>query len=241
MTGQAHRTLLRSGHVYAPASPGATAMVIEGDTVAWVGSDEAAASFADGVDETVDLRGAFVAPAFVDAHVHATATGLVLDGLDLTGCATRQEVLDAVAAYAGRRPHGVVLGHGWDETRWADARPPTTDELDRLAPGRPVYLSRVDVHSAVVSSALLARAPEAAHAEGFDPSGHVSRGAHHALRRAAYDLVTPEQRRTAQRATRRHAAALGIGCVHELSGPDIAGADDLAGLLRLATEEPGPD
>ena len=33
--------------------------------------------------EIVDLEGGFVAPAFVDSHVHLTATGLTLTGLDL--------------------------------------------------------------------------------------------------------------------------------------------------------------
>ncbi|MCB8573744.1 hypothetical protein LJE06_21850, partial [Bilophila wadsworthia] len=36
------------------------------------------------------------------------------------------------------------------------------------------------------------------------------------------------------------AAALGIGTVHEMAGPEVSGADDLAGLLQLAAEQPGP-
>ena len=53
-----------------------------------------------------------------------------------------------------------MLGHGWDETAWPEHRPPTRQELDRASYGGVVYLSRVDVHSAVVSSALLAAVPE---------------------------------------------------------------------------------
>jgi predicted amidohydrolase YtcJ len=56
----------------------------------------------------------------------------------------------------------------------------------------------------------------------------------------AYGSVDPDQRRAAQRATLDAAAALGIGSLHEMSGPEVAGAEDLAGLLTLAAERPGP-
>lgn len=77
--------LLRRGEVHSPADPFATAMVVERGQVAWVGSEGAADAFADGVEEIVDLDGALVTPAFTDAHVHTTATGLALTGLDLSG------------------------------------------------------------------------------------------------------------------------------------------------------------
>ena len=68
-------TLLRNGSIYSPADPFATAMLIQDGTVAWLGSDAAAEAHADEADETIDLDGALVTPAFVDAHVHATVPG----------------------------------------------------------------------------------------------------------------------------------------------------------------------
>ncbi|MEV4193221.1 amidohydrolase family protein, partial [Streptomyces toxytricini] len=88
--------LLRGGEVHSPASPFATAMVVERGHVAWVGSEGAADAFAQGVDEVVDLDGALVTPAFTDAHVHTTSAGLALTGLDLTGAASLEEALRLV-------------------------------------------------------------------------------------------------------------------------------------------------
>jgi predicted amidohydrolase YtcJ len=233
--------LLRGGFVYSPADPFATAMVVDGDTVAWVGSEGAADSFADGVDTVVQLDGALVTPAFTDAHVHTTATGFALTGLDLSDTASLAEALARTAAYAAARPADrVLLGHGWDETRWPERRPPTRAELDRAAGGRPLYLTRTDVHSAAVSTALLALVPGVEQRPGHDPLGPLTRDAHHAVRRAAYAAVTPAQRADAQRAALAHAAAQGIGAVHECAGPDISGEDDLTGLLALAAAEAGP-
>src|SRR4051812_48663735 len=151
-------------------------MAVTGGTVVWVGQDGPARALHPGA-EIVGLDGAFVAPAFVDAHVHATATGLHLTGLDLTGVRSGTELLSRVrdAVVPGR----VLLAHGWDETTWADPRLPGRAELDAAADGAPVYLSRVDVHSALVSTALLELAPAARDADGWSPDGPLARAAHH--------------------------------------------------------------
>ncbi|MFF2506866.1 amidohydrolase [Streptomyces sp. NPDC058067] len=237
----ARTTLLRGGDVHSPADPFATAMVVERGHVAWVGSEGAADAFADGVDEVVDLEGALVTPAFTDAHVHTTSTGLALTGLDLSAARTRGEALALVRAHAAARPTDrILLGHGWDAARWPDGLPLTRAELDEAAAGRPLYLSRIDVHSAAVTTALLDLVPGIADRPGFAPDGPLTRDAHHAVRAAAHAAVTPHQRAEAQRAALRHAASLGIGSVHECGGPDISSEDDFTGLLRLAADEAGP-
>ncbi|RFU84190.1 amidohydrolase [Streptomyces triticagri] len=233
--------LLRGGDIHSPADPFATAMVVERGQVAWVGSEGAADAFAPGVDEVWDLQGALVTPAFTDAHVHTTATGLALTGLDLSDAGTLGEALDRVRAYAAGRPGDrVLLGHGWDAARWLERRAPSRAELDEAAGGRALYLSRIDVHSAQVTTALLDLVPGVTGRTGYDGSGPLTDDAHHAVRAAALGALTPEQRTDAQRAALRHAASLGIGSVHECAGPEISGEDDLTGLLRLAAEEPGP-
>ncbi|MCC0099318.1 amidohydrolase [Streptomyces flavotricini] len=229
--------LLRGGEVHSPADPFATAMVVERGHIAWVGSEGAADAFAQGVDEVVDLGGALVTPAFTDAHVHTTSAGLALTGLDLTGAPSLADALRLVRAYAGRRPADrVLLGHGWDASRWPERRAPRREELDEATGGRPLYLSRIDVHSAVVTTALLDLVP-AVSVRGDEP---LTRDDHHAVRRAALAAVTPAQRAEAQRAALDRAASLGIGSVHECGGPDISSAEDFAGLLGLARERPGP-
>ncbi|UFR05721.1 amidohydrolase [Streptomyces sp. Go40/10] len=229
--------LLRRGEVHSPADPFATAMVVERGHVAWVGSEGAADAFADGVDEVVDLDGALVTPAFTDAHMHTTATGLALTGLDLSGAPSLEAALARIREFAAARPDDrVLLGHGWDAARWPGGRPPTRAELDEATGGRPLYLSRIDVHSAVVSTALL----DLVGGDVSREDAPLTKDAHHAVRAAALAAVTPAQREEAQRAALAHAASLGIGTVHECGGPQISSEDDFTGLLRLAAEQPGP-
>ena len=144
-------------------------MLVEDGAVAWLGSDSAADVHADSVEEIVELRGALVTPAFVDAHVHLTSTGLIVAGLDLHDARSLTAALDRVAAFAAGIPAGqMVIGQGWDESRWPERRAPSLAELDRAVGGRPAYLSRADVHSALASSALIAAVPEVRGAAGFD-------------------------------------------------------------------------
>ncbi|WP_432146109.1 amidohydrolase [Streptomyces sp. bgisy084] len=233
--------LLRGGEVHSPADPFATAMVVEGDRIAWVGEEGAADSFADGVDEVIRLDGALVTPAFTDAHVHTTATGLALTGLDLSGAGTLTEALARIRDYAAaRQADRILLGHGWDASAWPEGRPPSRTELDAATGGRPLYLTRVDVHSAVVTTALLDLVPGVRDLPGFRADAPLTGDAHHAVRQAAYATVTPAQRAEAQSAALARAASLGIGSIHECAGPDISGEDDFTALLALAREGNGP-
>jgi predicted amidohydrolase YtcJ len=215
-------TLYRNGSVYTAADPFATALLVDGDTVAWVGSEQAATSIADSSMEVVDLQGALLAPGFVDSHVHLTETGIALDSLQLGGVRSAAELLDAVAAASAE---GTVLGHGWDETLWADPALPAREELERAAAGRKVYLSRVDVHSALVSSSLAT----AAGLEALDgsPTGSQVKGAAHAAARLAARRLPAAALRGYQGQALAEAAANGYVALAEMAAPDIGGIEDL--------------
>ncbi|BCB76062.1 hypothetical protein Pflav_024720 [Phytohabitans flavus] len=221
-------TLYLGGNVYSPADPTATALLVRDGVIVWVGPDADAPS----ADVTVDLDGALVTPAFVDAHVHATDTGLALAGLDLSGARSAAEVLAAVAAFAEGLPgDAVVLGHGWDETTWVDQAKPEAAALERAAGGRRAYLSQASIHSALCTPSLLAAARGT---PGFDESGWVRREAHHVVRELALGSIPAVQRTEAQRVTLARAAELGIAAVHECGGPGTSSEADFTGLLALS-------
>jgi predicted amidohydrolase YtcJ len=227
-------TLYRGGRVHSPCDPQASALLVTGTDVSWVGTD----ADAPAADRTVDLAGGLVTPAFVDAHVHATDTGLAATGLDLSATRSAGQLLDAVAGAAGRLPAGaVVLAHGWDESTWDDPAPPDAAALDRAAGGRMVYASQASLHSAVCSAALV---PHATGQPGYHPGGWMRREAHHAVRAVALGAVGAAQRTAAQLAALRRAAALGIAAVHECGGPQISSEADFTGLLALAADPDQP-
>jgi predicted amidohydrolase YtcJ len=229
-------TILAGGRIYAPPRRDVSAVVVIGDVISYVGDLAGARGFASGATE-VDLDGRLVTPAFVDAHLHAVQTGQLLNGLDLHDATSREEVLEAVARFARQHPdRPVISGQGWDERHWPDPRPPTRAELDRAADGRAVYLARVDVHSAVVSSALLDRLSGVQDAVGYRPDGLLSGSAHHLGRGAMNRMFSDADRRADATAALRETAAHGIAQVHELGGPQLGPIEDLGRVRDVAAD-----
>ncbi len=225
-------TLLVNGRVHSPTHPDATAMAVRGDVVVWLGNDDVGRSQFPGAD-VEDLDGGFVAPGFVDSHVHVSATGLTLSGLDLRPAGSRAQCLQMVADYTAAHPDRPVWGHGWDESSWPENTPPSTTDLDAVLGDRPAYLARVDVHSALASTGLRRLVPDLATAAGFTAERPLTADAHHLVRAVARDLLTGEQLAEARAAALQAAAAAGIVAVHECAGPQIGGLDDWLQLRAL--------
>ena len=184
----------------------------------------------------VDLDGALVTPAFVDAHVHATDTGLALAGLDLSTVRSRAEVLDAVAAPRDGLPaDAVVLGHGWDESTWADRGPPDAAELDRAAGGRLVYLSQASTSTRRWRRrALLRRVPRAGGRRATTRRLAAARRAPRGAGDVAFGSITAAQRRAAQRAALRRGRGAGHRRRARVRRPaDVGDEADFTGLLAL--------
>ena len=180
--------------------------------IAWIGDEDGAA--ARPASSVVDLAGALVTPAFVDAHVHVTGDRARADRPRPATAPhrwpRRWTPSSGPPAPARGRP---ILGGGWDETALARAAPADGAPSSTGPPtAASVYLARVDAHSAVVSSALLAAVPGLRGAARLSaPDGLADAATAHdaartaALRRAerGADAATP------QRAALQHAAALG--------------------------------
>jgi predicted amidohydrolase YtcJ len=207
-------------------------MAVRGETVAWLGSDEVGrGQFPDA--DVQDLDGAFVAPGFVDSHIHLSATGLAISGLDLRAAGSRAQLLAAVADFAAAHPGQPVWGHGWDESAWPEHTVPSTDDLAAVLGDRPAYLARVDVHSALASPGLRRLVPDLSVADGFAPQLPLTGDAHHLARAVARGLLTEAQLTQARAAALQALAAAGIVAVHECAGPQIGGLDDWLQLAAL--------
>ena len=161
-----------------------------------------------------------------EAHAHIFQLGRSLSMLDLSRCASRDEMIEQIATRArtlGARDW--VLAHGarpdgWDEPRW-----PTRAELDRAGGGRCVVAWCFDYHALVASTAALAHAGidagttfETGRVELNEEGAPTGLLIEHAAL-AMWDAV-PEpdasQRSTLVRDACRHLSDLGFVEVHDL-------------------------
>ena len=206
-------TLFRNGTIRRlPGKAVAEWLLVDGEVVTAVGSGEPPSA-----DRTIDLDGGTAIPAFRDAHVHLPATGLYASGLDFRGETRADAIVDAFRARAADS-NGVLFGGNFEDP--LDG-PLTRRELDEAVGDKPALLARADMHSCVVSSALLEKL-EVDDLEGVDvdatgtPSGYLREQAA-AQAWTWFDRTLPaQQQRDAIRAAVALAYSKGIAQVDEM-------------------------
>ena len=107
----------------------------------------------------IDRPGAFAMPGLIDAHGHVESLGASLERVDLRGVSSLDEVARRVQARIESVPgDSWVTGGNWDQNLWPGGAFPTSAVLDAVAPGRPVWLTRVDGHAGWANSAAMRKA-----------------------------------------------------------------------------------
>ena len=176
---------------------------------------------------------ALVLPAFVDAHVHLSHTGMGLRGVDLGGTTSVVEALRAVEDAVRRRGGRPVFALNWQEQDWAEGR---RDDRGRARP-RELRRGRLRLtHRRPLRRGLQRarrRSPGPTGSTGGRAAGFVTREAKNAAR-AAFDAArSPAQRREDVEEALGLAAARGIALLHECGGPLLTSAEDFADVLDL--------
>jgi predicted amidohydrolase YtcJ len=151
------RQLFRGGRVFTsdPDQPWAEAVVVEGESIAFVGTVPEAESVAGPGAEVIDVAGGIVMPGFVDAHAHMLMTGASLVKAQLRDAATVDEIGRRLVAWRDANPDAPrVLGVSWLFSAIPDGLP-TAAMLDAYIDDRPVYLEANDLHSSWVNTKAL--------------------------------------------------------------------------------------
>lgn len=106
--------------------------------------------------EVINAEGKAIYPGFYDAHAHFLMLADALERIDLHGTKSFDEVLEKLTVYQRRNPdRRWIVGSGWDQNLWEDKNFPTKDSLDKYFPETPVFLWRIDHHTALVNSQAL--------------------------------------------------------------------------------------
>lgn len=106
-------------------------------------------------EKVYDLGGLPVYPGLYDAHCHFTGYAGNLLKADLAGTKSFSEICDRLVENQKTNPTAWVQGRGWDQNDWPVKKFPDRADLDKIFPDKPVYLTRIDGHAAVVNSAAL--------------------------------------------------------------------------------------
>ena len=214
-------------HTMDPARPVVEAISAGGGRIIETGSSrELLAGLGPGA-RTIDLGGRAVIPGLTDAHAHFLGFARLATRLDLVGTASLDEILEKVSAKLPSVRKGEwILGRGWDQNDWPEARYPERPALDRIAPDNPVYLVRICGHAAYVNSAALRLAgisrltPDPAGGKilrdaSGEPTGILLDNAVNLVSKSIPPLARDEKKKLMVAAARKCLAA-GLVGVHEM-------------------------
>lgn len=135
------------------AQPWAQALVIDGDKLAVVGTNDEARKA--NAEQIVDAGGRLLVPGFTDAHTHFREGGFGLASVQLRDARTRDEFVARIKAFAATVPAGTwITGGNWDHSLWGGELP-TREWIDAVTPDHPVWINRLDGHMSLANSAAL--------------------------------------------------------------------------------------
>jgi predicted amidohydrolase YtcJ len=163
----------------------AEAVAVVRGRIAAVGAGGEIESLVGPRTEVIRLRGQTVVPGFIDPHNHFMLYGTWLAGVDAKWPLNKtvDDVLGRVGDKAAATPAGRwIVGFGVEDSALEERRFPTRDELDRVAPGHPVFIKHRSGHAAVVNSLALAAAgiaegapqPEGGHMDRDPATGRLN-------------------------------------------------------------------
>ncbi|MFQ6044754.1 MAG: amidohydrolase [Gemmatimonadales bacterium] len=232
----------------------ATAIAIDGERIAAVGSDATIRALAGPGTEVIDLDGAFVTPGFNDAHVHVAGTGALLTGLNLLDVHEPGAFVERIKGAAERLPAGSWITRGdwgayeqWEAGSTGRERAgeiaagpftPHRDLIDSITQDHPVFVRRFDGSMYLANTRALeaagitadTRAPQGGVIER-DRSGRLTgilRGTALRLVSRVIPPISFDQRLAQVRAVMREAREGGVTTIQ-----DITSAEQLKAYREL--------
>ncbi|MBR9826510.1 MAG: amidohydrolase [Alphaproteobacteria bacterium] len=223
-------------------APLVEAVATSGGRISFAGGEDEAQLLIGPDTRIIDLNGGAMYPGFTDSHIHVFGVGQRERTLNLDSVASIAELTEAVAETASTVGEGeVVYGRGWIETHYPEARFPTRQDLDAVAPDNPVVLIRADGHALVANSMALEQAGitrdsiapdggEILFNEAGEPTGMLIDTAMYSAS-ALVAAPTGEERANVYEAGAHRLASLGWAGAHDMSVP-YADVDMIEGLAE---------
>jgi len=140
------------------AQPAAQALAIAGDRLLAVGSNDDVLNLVSARTQKANLGGKTVVPGFIDAHTHPAYSGY--RHLKQVDCDLRsiKAIQGALRDRAARTPSGDwIVGFKYDDTKTAEGRRLTHDDLDAVTREHPVFVEHRGGHTAYLNSLAFQR------------------------------------------------------------------------------------
>lgn len=160
MTGTANPTsfIFLNAKIFTanPDLPYAEAAVVQGQRIAYVGSNAQALTWQQPATRIVDCQQHTLMPGIIDSHFHLLQGCLHLDGMQLDQATEYESLASAIRNYAGQFPDRPWLnGYGLKYQLGPSHQPLNRHYLDAIVGQRPLVLFAYDFHTAWANTLAL--------------------------------------------------------------------------------------
>jgi len=136
--------------------PWAEAVAISGENILAVGSSNAIKKLKGTATESIDLKGAFVLPGFIDSHTHFLQGGFSLSNIQLYEVKSREDFTAKIKERADSLGKGTWILYGdWDHQKFDPPQLPNKSWIDSATPDNPVFINCHDSHMVLVNTVAL--------------------------------------------------------------------------------------
>ena len=152
-------TILENGTIYTidNANTVAEAIAMKDGKIIYVGNKAESEAYKGAGTTVVDLKGKFVMPGFIDAHVHAPGAKLTeLFDIYLYESLTKEQTLADIKTFIDAHPNqNEYWGSGYSVGIGEDSKGPKAEWLDAICKDKPIILTSNDGHNMWLNSKAL--------------------------------------------------------------------------------------
>ncbi len=153
----ANKRVFLNGKIYTvnKKQPWAEAVVVEGNKITFVGSNEDAKKLVTPDAEVEDLNGKLMTPGLIDGHLHCLMATLCLAVIRLDPTMDVPTIQKACKDYMAAHPNfEAYIGMGWNDGAFGEIGPNKKD-LDEICLDKPICLLSASGHCGWVNSKSL--------------------------------------------------------------------------------------
>jgi len=219
-------------------NPTAQAVAIARDRILAVGTAAEIARLAGSATRTIELRGRFISPGFIDNHTHFSQAGALLLGVNLLDVADEVGLISRVREARDRMPEGAwLVGGDWGAYEaWAQGSTgregaaarqpfaPTRALIDSITPDTPALLSKWDRSAYLANGKALSLAGAVCGWPGVEcrdgqATGRLDETAANRVR-SAIPTKPMTQRQAEGRVALEQLSSYGVTTIHDITGFD---------------------
>lgn len=175
--------------------------------------------------KVIDLDGKTAIPGFIDSHVHLMPTCINELAINFENARSVEDILDLIKERRDQSlPQEVILGIRLDEFQLNKRILPTKNDIDKVAPNQPVFISSIEFHTVTVNSFALHKInlPFTIDSIEKDSNGFSTGRIHHhasnIARKKMYEMISDEMQSEGLKITMEKVIRKGVTSLVAMEG-----------------------